>query len=307
MTVRVAVVGYGSAGRQHVQALSRLSVTQLAYVLETDRSVDTGDLARIDSWDSLLNDREVDLVALCLPPGNRKNMVYEALASGKSVLLEKPACTSEAELNSYVAAADKAQRHIGAMFQHRYRLPAKVWSLQWDGRSMAILEVSRPRNADRYFMSWRTDKQQCFGGISAHLGVHYLDIACQLLGLPSKVHQTGRRDVVPGIDMRVAGTIDFASGATMAFGVTSEADARSERLTVLGPDGRFTIENGTISIERDAHVEEFVAVSTPAMRMRVYEDMAEAITQKSPPGLCHMERARGVTRVLEVLATTLTV
>ncbi|MFC7472564.1 Gfo/Idh/MocA family oxidoreductase [Actinomadura keratinilytica] len=51
---------------------------------------------------------------------------------------------------------------------------------------------------------WRGDPAASFGGIAAHLGVHYLDLACQLLGRPATVALAPVRERAPGIDSRVA-------------------------------------------------------------------------------------------------------
>ncbi|MCL6443036.1 MAG: Gfo/Idh/MocA family oxidoreductase [Alicyclobacillus sp.] len=302
MAVRIAVVGYGSAGRQHVQALNGLEEVELYCVLEANPNVDTGDLPRKYSWQDVLDDPNVDAVALCLPPGGRSDMAHEALASGKSVLLEKPPCTTEAELESLLKAARAAKRSIGVMFQHRYRLPDEVLNIKWDERTIAVLEVSRPRNSERYFNSWRQDPALSFGGISAHLGVHYLDLACLLLGLPVNFHQAGRRDFIPGIDLRVAGTVEFSSGAAMAFIVTGEAEARSERLNILSGDCRFTIEDGTVTVEKGGEVHKYIAEPTTLMRKRLYEDFASAVVNHEQPRRCHLEGGRGVTRLLEKIA-----
>lgn len=302
MGVRIAVVGYGSAGRQHVQALEGMEEIELYCVLDSNPNVDTGNLPRVQSWQEVLDDPNVDAVALCLPPGGRFDMAHEALAAGKSVLLEKPPCTTEEELDSLLKAARAANRSIGVMFQHRYRLPDEVLNIEWDERTAAVLEVSRPRNPEHYFRSWRQDPALSFGGIFAHLGIHYMDLACQLLGLPVVFHQAGRRDFIPGIDLRVAGTVEFASGAAMAFVVTGEAETRSERLNILGSSLRVTIENGAISIERSGEVLRYAAEPTHLMRKRLYEDFALSVARRKQPQRCHLESCRGVTRLLEQIS-----
>ncbi|MCP3776517.1 Gfo/Idh/MocA family oxidoreductase [Paenibacillus sp. MZ04-78.2] len=302
MAFKIAVVGYGSAGQQHVEVLRDLGGAELYCVVESNLEVDTGELPRQYSLQDVLADQKVDAVALCLPPGGRSNLAHEALAAGKSVLLEKPPCRTEAELDLLLNATQVANRSIGIMFQHRYRLFDEILNFTWDESTTAILEVSRPRNPERYFTSWRQDPMLSIGGITAHLGVHYMDLACLLLGLPKEFQQIGRRDFMPGIDMRVAGAVQFSGGSTMAFVVTGEVESRSERLNILGRDIRLTIQDGSITIEKGGELRHYSSEPTSLMRKRLYEDFVSAAINQEQPKRCSLESGRGVTRLLENIA-----
>lgn len=299
MTVRLAIIGYGSSGRQHVQALDGVEKIEPYCVLDSNPDVDTGSLHRKNSWEEVLNDPEVDAVALCLPPGIRGQMAHEALVAGKAVLLEKPPCTSELELDSLLSTAQETNRSIGVMFQHRYRIPIEALNITWDHRTTAVLQVSRPRDPERYFRSWRKDPDVSGGGIFAHLGIHYMDLSCQLLGLPVTYNELGRREFAPGLDVRLTGSVEFSCGATMAFTITGEAASRCERLDILGGNARLTIEDGRVVIEADGEAHEFVADPTTLMRKRLYTDFANAVEHREQPKLCHLDGSRGVTRLLE--------
>ncbi|MFG2572542.1 Gfo/Idh/MocA family protein [Streptomyces sp. NPDC048481] len=300
----VGIVGFGVAGRQHAAALERLPGAGIVSVLEEASTVDTGDHRRAGSWRELLDDPDVGLVALCVPPGGRAGLAVQALEAGKAVLLEKPPAVSVAEIDAVAAVARRTGLPVGVMLQHRMRLPDAALAATWSAPSVtAVLEVSRFRPPAHYRRAgWRSDPAAALGGISAHLGVHYLDLACQLLGQPESVRLTPAREVAAGIDTRVTGVVTFVSGATLAFTVTAESMVRSERLQVLGPDGGLNITDGTVMTQIGGAERTWPTVPTAELRTDVYREMAEAMATGRPPARCHLDGARGVTGILSSVA-----
>ncbi|MGW2649023.1 Gfo/Idh/MocA family protein [Streptomyces sp. NPDC001393] len=304
MTIAVGLVGYGAAGRQHVQALEDAGFADVRAIVEENPDVETPPgIPRYTSWQHLLTDRSIRLVALCTPPGGRAELAEQALEAGKAVLLEKPPATSTAELDRLVETARRTGNPIGVMLQHRLRLPDKVLAWDWPAATSAVLEVSRFRPAAHFQRaSWRGDPANALGGITAHLGVHYLDLACQLLGEPSEVRVTGTRELAPGIETRTAGVVRFAGGATLSFAVTAESGSRTERLDLLGPDRRLLVEDGRVTGDDLGEPFAAPAAHTPELRREVYRDMVEAIATGRAPRHCHLAGARAVTMILEALS-----
>ncbi|MBM7443042.1 Gfo/Idh/MocA family protein [Streptomyces sp. HB132] len=304
MSIGVGIVGFGAAGRQHVTALEGLDEAHVAAVLEQDTAIDTGHLPRLSSWQELLSDQHIALVALCLPPGGRAELAVQALDAGKAVLLEKPPAVSVTEIDRITAAARRAGMPVGVMLQHRMRLPATTSSAKWALPAVtAVLEVARFRPPAHFRgAGWRSDPASALGGIAAHLGVHYLDLACQLLGRPRAVRLAPARELAPGIDTRVTGHIEFRSGATLAFTMTAESPARSERLQLFGPEGSLSVVDGTVTTQVGETEHVVPARPTAELRRRVYQEMADAVATGQSPPRCHLEGARPITEILSTIA-----
>ncbi len=304
MTLQVGLVGFGVAGRQHADALKDAGFARIRSVLDADPALDTGPLPRAQSWEALLADPEVDLIALCTPPGGRARLAEQALAAGKAVLLEKPPAVSVAELDALVALADAQGLPVGVMLQHRHRLPDRITDLDWTAAASGVLQVSRFRPPAHYRrVGWRHDPAASLGGITAHLGVHYLDLACQLLGEPSGVHLAGRREHIAGIDSRIAGVVEFTGGGLLSFVVTAESTVRTERLEILGAERRFLIQDGAVTVETaGGAAEDLPGRPTWELRREVYRELAGAVATGTEPPRCSLRRARGITAVLEQVA-----
>ncbi|MFD6248974.1 Gfo/Idh/MocA family protein [Streptomyces roseolus] len=303
MEVNVGLVGFGVAGRQHAAALTGAAGFRVTAVVEADPSLTTGPLRRLPSWERLLADPSVDLVGLCLPPGGRSGLALEALRAGKAVLLETPPALSEREVDLMVTTAEAVGAPIGVMLQHRHRLTDAVSPADWSGPSLAgTLEVSRFRPPAPFRRTgWRAGPVAAQGGTAVHLAVHYLDLACQVLGNPAGlwVVPHGKRSGNAGT--RATGVIEFDSGATLSFTVTTEAATATARLRILGPDRVLRVDDEQVrSVVGDAeHIRP--APWGTALRRLVYQDMAEAMRTGRQPFCNPLASARPVTRILQAL------
>ena len=67
-----------------------------------------------------LLDEQPDLVSVATPPGNHVEVAVELLASGCSVLLEKPPTTTLADMDVLAAAEKSSSGSVFVVFQHRH-------------------------------------------------------------------------------------------------------------------------------------------------------------------------------------------
>ncbi|GGO60838.1 Gfo/Idh/MocA family protein [Nonomuraea cavernae] len=305
----VAVVGYGNAGRQHVQALADAGSAHAVAVVESDPAAAArarADGLAVRELADVLADGGVHALALCLPPGSRTGVAEAAVAAGKHLLLEKPPARAPEELAGLLSLAGAGGVLAAVMFQHRFALPRRLLGAdpdRWAG-AVATLTISRPR-ADAHYRQagWRSDPRDALGGVTAHLGVHYLDLACQLLGPPREVVPLSRIDAAPGIDTQLCGHLVFASGARLSVVVTSRSAARFEQLTVLGADAWLEVRSGAVTGESGG--EPIIAPSRPASRLRteLYQELAGAAAGGPPLDVAALSRAAGVVAALDGLLT----
>ncbi|MFI9598019.1 Gfo/Idh/MocA family protein [Nonomuraea sp. NPDC052265] len=303
----VAVVGYGNAGRQHARALAGTPEAYVAAVVDADpraaASARDAGLAVRGLEEALADDR-VRAVAVCLPPGARAETAERAVAAGRHLLLEKPPARSADELDRLLARTAAGDVLAGVMFQHRFALPEPLRRPRPErfAGAVATLTVSRTRPDAHYRQAgWRSDPRDALGGVTAHLGVHYLDLACQLLGAPVSVTPLARDDAAPGIDAQLCGHVLFASGARLSVAITSRSPARIERLTVLGADAWVEMRSGTITGELAGTPVSGEARPAERLRAEVYSELARAVAGHAPLELAGAGRARPVMAILDGL------
>ncbi|MEA2481111.1 MAG: hypothetical protein QOJ07_3033 [Thermoleophilaceae bacterium] len=110
--VRVGVVGLGYWGPNLVRVLVETPGVELTWISDLDESR-TERLARrypaartTTNLDDLLDDPELDAIALATPVGSHHPLARRCLEAGKHVLVEKPLAPSGAEAEDLIALAE---------------------------------------------------------------------------------------------------------------------------------------------------------------------------------------------------------
>lgn len=309
--VGVGLIGAGAAGHQHLDALADCPAAVPVAVYDNNPEALAALLGKcagdprlhsvlgMTDAGQLLDDERIELIAIATPPGSHVSLALRALAAGRSVLLEKPPVLSLADLDSIVSAAEAHGLTAGVMLQHRFRLPPQASARPWDADTIASVEVVRYRPQQHYAKAdWRVEPRDSGGGLVAHLGVHYLDLACRLLGAPVAV--AAAVDVLPGtgIDQRVALSAEFGSGARLSFIGTTAVDLRHERLAVLDSGRSLVLDPRSTVYLADASITE-AAPSTASLRTKVYADVADAVRNRRAPAVADLASAWGVVRLIE--------
>lgn len=243
--INLVIVGCGRAAAQHVDALGHLPGVTLCgtFDLEGRR---LGSIRQYEEFQAVLSDPRVDAISFCCPPGTRFEDVCAALEARKSVIIEKPPALSLREHRVLCDLAKKHSVHIHCMLQHRHRVPTETLGNNSDG-AIGLLLSSRYRPISAFTDGWRGNVETSLGGIVSHLGIHYLDIAVEWLGMPKTVNVSNVSVVQPGIERSLIGEIVFEAGQMLQFSITGSIEARSEALHVVNAhqslnlvDGRFT-------------------------------------------------------------------
>lgn len=112
MNPRIAVLGCGYWGSNHIRTLKSLGV--LHAVSDANRARAEGFASehecRAIEPDDLFDDREIDAIVLALPPQYHAEYTIRAVNAGKHVLVEKPVALSVPDAERAVKAAKEAGR-----------------------------------------------------------------------------------------------------------------------------------------------------------------------------------------------------
>ncbi|MDA0321726.1 MAG: Gfo/Idh/MocA family oxidoreductase [Verrucomicrobia bacterium] len=112
--LNIGVVGTGYWGKNLVRNLNELGVLRAICDVDTDAlariSESYPDIAARASFDTLLDDPDLDAVVISTPAVTHARLVREALSAGKDVFVEKPLCLSVEEGRELVALAAERSR-----------------------------------------------------------------------------------------------------------------------------------------------------------------------------------------------------
>jgi predicted dehydrogenase len=232
--IKVAVVGTGGWGINHVRAFARARDAQLVAICDASESAlnRAAGLApqarRLSALDQVLAAPDIDAVVLATPAAAHAAHAQQALAAGKHVFVEKPLSLSSADAEEVVRASERAGRtlmvgHI--MLYHpvveRIKTMIKAGELGW----LLYLNSVRVNLG-----TLRRDENALWS-----LGPHDVSIILHLLeAQPRSVSARGGAYLQKGIHDIVFVNLQFASGV-MAQIQLSWLDPRKERrLVVVG-------------------------------------------------------------------------
>ena len=191
--IRVGVAGFGLGGRVfHAPLISSVEGLELTAVLE--RSADKArnrypDITIYRTYDELVNDKKIDLIAITTPNGMHFDNARQALEAGKHVVVDKPVGVSPAQI-AEVMCLSARQKLVFSPFHNR----------RWDSDFRTVQRLihdnvlGRMVHFESYFDrwrpvprtgSWKEDPAQ--GGLLLDIGTHLVDQALVLFGKPEAV------------------------------------------------------------------------------------------------------------------------
>lgn len=147
------------------------------------------------TFDELLSDNEVEVVALGGCYGDRGKMAIRALKAGKHVITDKPLCTSLKELNEIEKAAKKSGKFVSCMFTMRYSKSFNTVKKVIDNGILGEINnvyfggqhpLMYGRRPDWYFEDGK------HGGTINDIAIHAIDIMNYAMGLRIKTINSAR-------------------------------------------------------------------------------------------------------------------
>ena len=192
MTVAVAVIGYGLAGRVfHAPLIAGAPGLRLAAIVSRQKEAVRADYpgTAVPTLEEMLGDPAISVVVVATPNDSHLDLASRALAAGKHVVVDKPFALTSAEARQLIARAEAAGRMLSVF--HNRRWDSDFLTLQRLIADGSLGEITffeshfdrfRPQVTDR----WR-DAAGPATGIWYDLGSHLADQALQLFGAPQAV------------------------------------------------------------------------------------------------------------------------
>ncbi|MBL8635171.1 MAG: Gfo/Idh/MocA family oxidoreductase [Myxococcales bacterium] len=232
--VRVAVVGAGYWGVNHVRTFARLAGCELTLVCDPDaknlkRAAGLAPSARLCSdYAQVLADPSIDAVVLATPAVLHAEQTILALRAGKHVLCEKPLALSVQDAKAVKAVAEQSGRVM--MCGHLMLYHAAVLRLREMIQSGDIGEVYYLYGLRVNLGKLRHDENAMWS-----LAPHDVSIILYLLGqVPVSVAARGHAYLQPGVEDVVFLNLIFGDGKMAQIQVSWLDPRKERRLTVVG-------------------------------------------------------------------------
>jgi predicted dehydrogenase len=232
--IKVGICGHGYWGRNLFRTFSsdpRFEVVAVSDILERrrERVLRAGTALRLYAdGTELIDDPEVEAVAIATPAATHFSLARRALLRDKHVLVEKPMCASVAEGEELVALADRNRATL--MVDHTYLFHGAVRKLRELYREDALGAVS-------YYDSLRVNLGLFQPDLNVlwDLGPHDFSIMDYLFDEdPLHVEATGYCHVNPLLPDIAYVTVHFASNVIAHFNLSWMSPVKVRRIAIGG-------------------------------------------------------------------------
>ncbi|HET8605276.1 MAG TPA: Gfo/Idh/MocA family oxidoreductase [Marmoricola sp.] len=307
--VHVAFLGCGFITAVHSRHLARMAGQFVCSYASRDpgRADDYrrrfGGVRAYDDYAAALDDPSVDAVVVAVPPRLHRDLVLDALAHGKHVLVEKPAFPLRSDYEEVARARDAAGRVVLVGENDHYKpLAVTLRRLLADGAvgELVLAQFTSVSRRPKPAHDWRNDEAMAGGDAFFEEGIHWLHLAGSL---GPRITRIGAFRPSPGQPLEgdarsksMLVAFEYDNGATGALYYSREIPSllRGVRWSKLfGRTGVITFEsNGGVVLAPGRRMPRVIAPGYADVRgyRAMYADFARAIRHGHAPEMS-LERA----------------
>lgn len=231
--LRVAVIGAGAWGLNHVRVVASEPDSVLVAVADPDpsvanrvRSIASG-VQTFRDPDQVLADDSIDAVVIATPASKHTALAQAAISAGKHVLIEKPLAMRLRDANAIAGAA--RSRHRVAMVGHLMVYHPAVVRLRQLLQSGALGELHYLHSTRVNLGRLRSDENALWS-----FGPHDLSMIDYLLErTPQTVAARGQCVLQPGVEDVVFLSLRYASGECAHIHLSWLSPRKERRLTLV--------------------------------------------------------------------------
>jgi UDP-N-acetylglucosamine 3-dehydrogenase len=238
---RVAVVGVGVMGKNHVRVYREMPEVELVAVVDQDQATaeHTGRIYNApvysDYCEMVYRERP-DAVSVAVPTQGHFSVVKQLLEAGCHVLVEKPIATTLVEVLELIQTAERTGRVL--MVGHVERFNPAVIELK---RRLEQHELGRVFQIHARRLGPYPRRIQDVG-VVMDLATHDLDIMRYLIGSEVvRVFAETRRELHSNFEDLFVGTLRFANGTVALLEINWLTPTKIRELYVTGDRGMFRV------------------------------------------------------------------
>lgn len=241
---RIGVIGCGNvAESRHLPALQRLPNAQIVALADTDESRLQRVAARFGisryytAHERLLEEVQVDVVAICVPALYHAPIALDALDAGKHVFIEKPLALNLDDCDHLIAQATKTSVKATVGFNLRHHpFIQQIRCLIKQGclGALRLMQTALTSNNRQHLLamsSWRKHRQTG-GGVFVEQAVHHFDLWRFLL--QSEIQEVFAYSQPDDISASVTAC---TTQGVLISSVFSEATVENDEVCIYGEKG----------------------------------------------------------------------
>lgn len=240
--VRVALIGLGTMGRNHLRVLLERPDVEVVAVADPDPAARARVLAHcgargFDDVGPLFSEERVDAAIVAAPTTLHLGVGRAAVEAGAALLVEKPLAATVAEARELVDLATAAGVPLQVGHIERFNPAIVALSQQLHGGALSRIFSIKTVRAGPLPERIRDV------GVAIDLATHDVDIISHLAGSrPERVYAEITQQVHTTHEDLLFALLRFAEGLVGLLDVNWLTPAKERRLVVLGEEGMFQVD-----------------------------------------------------------------
>ena len=247
----VGIIGCGMILKRHIESIKENNNFKLVSLCDIDPAKTTEEnfvyAKKYSDYKRMILAGDLNFVVIASPNALHYEHAVFALEHNCDVLIEKPVTLDPSLIPKIQKVASKHNQKAYCVLQVRLNpCVQKIKELLDDnklGNIRGVSLIQRWQRPKEYFDDWRGDPK-IGGGILHECGIHYIDILCYLLGLPSvhstKSYQTKHKD--KEIEDTIYSIVDFGDyGGTIEVSIACEPSNLECSLSIMTDIGSVKI------------------------------------------------------------------
>jgi predicted dehydrogenase len=244
--IGVGVIGGGKHGERYLRHAHRdVTALTVAALARRDHAAGRAQAAALgatyhESWEALVDDPTVALVAAVVPPTLHLAIARRVAAAGKALLLEKPLAPSGQAAREIVSVVGRAG--IPVVMAHTLRWNAVVHTVRTALPSLGPLRaLALNQRFEPSPLAWLDRPEESGGGMLLHTGVHCFDLVRLLTGSEvARVACRTRATATRRTEDNFAALLELEAGeALVAVTGSRDTRGRSGLIDVAGTAGQI--------------------------------------------------------------------
>ncbi len=288
--LRVGLIGSGMMGFEHIRNLKLQPDMHFVALAdpnppsrELGRRAADAEIAEYEDARTMLDREALDAVLVATPNFTHAEVLDEVLARPLHVMVEKPLCTTLADCDRIVAAAEARAQVTWVGMEYRYMPPVeRMIEALHDGRAGRLRMLAIREHRFPFLKKvgdWNRFNRNT-GGTLVEKCCHFFDLMNLIVGAPAeRVFASGAQDVnhlderyddeIPDILDNAYVLVDYANGvrAMLDLCMFAEASRNEQEITAVGDAGKiecFIPESLVVIGRREGREIEEIPVEVPA-------------------------------------------
>ncbi len=281
--LRVAVIGCGVWGRNHVRVLSDLKDVHLAFISDVSEKIlaELGQKYHVETCtdpEEIFANPMIDAVTVCTPTVTHFDLARRAIEAGKHVLVEKPMTNTVQEAEELIRLSEKHDVKLAVGFIERFNPAIREAIRIVQGGLIGDVIMAHTKRVSR----WPVRIGDV--GVIKDLAIHDIDIVNQLFGVEAGTVFTNAGQIKHSFEDYANIMMCFPDHKG-AFIETNWLTPRKVRtLSVTGVEGIINVDfiTQTVSIETDRQIiQPFIGNGEP-LRLEL-ESFRDALINDTEP------------------------